>query len=737
MTVLNSRIGRWLIFRTVVFSSLIALILTGAELFQDYRQQRDDLERSIEAMQAFLEPMAASVWAFNANQVQLTLATVLRMPNIEQATVATADGEDQWSVGITHSSKTIIREYPLLHKIKGTEQQIGTFIVVGGLDHTINRISMKALAILVGNGIKTFTVSVFMLVICFKQITLPLANVSRAIRSSQEGGAEGFPETHRNDEIGDLARSAELSHRYSIEIRRLEAEKAAQAVIRDSEASLRLVIDSLPIPLVISRLLDETIVFANRYACEIFCGDEWSPIGLPARNFWAHPDDRGRLLEQSRSLGVTRGFDALLHRHDGSEFVAVLSAAIIRYGGVPALLTSVTDITEHAATEMGLRQSEQRFRLAMEMSATVAFTMDRELTYTWAHSLQAGFDTKALIGRTVYDIFVRETADRLTALYRRVLETGGRIRQDVQVQRLAPPSSQVFDLIVEPLRDLTGEIIGLAAAATDITERKMTEERLILAKAEAEQAVLARSKFLASASHDIRQPVQSLLLLIGVLRSRANAPEVIEVVGVMESAIDGLNSLLSSILELSRLDAGVITPHLEALDIGSLLDRLSQEYGPLAQAKGLRLKAVPRTLYARTDAFLLERLVRNLIENAIRYTNDGAILLGVRRCGNRVRIDVVDTGIGISSDHLPHIFEEFYQVGNSARDRKLGLGLGLSIVGRLACLLGAELLVKSREGHGTGFTLLLPQRHTTVEQAAIVSVPEVESGRILTIESDA
>jgi len=234
-------------------------------------------------------------------------------------------------------------------------------------------------------------------------------------------------------------------------------------------------------------------------------------------------------------------------------------------------------------------------------------------------------------------------------------------------------------------------------------------EELARAKADADRASLAKSKFLAAASHDLRQPVQSLVLFLSVLKAHATTPVVEKAANAMENALEGLNALLSSILDISRIDAGVVAPQMQSVDIDGLVRRLCAEYAPLCDQKGLRLRCRSRLgLHARADAALLERIIRNLIENAICYTHRGGLLIGTRRRGDRLRIDVMDTGIGIPADKLPNIYEEFYQVANSARDARQGLGLGLSIVSRLAKLIGAEVLVRSNEGRGTCFSVLLP-----------------------------
>jgi signal transduction histidine kinase len=247
------------------------------------------------------------------------------------------------------------------------------------------------------------------------------------------------------------------------------------------------------------------------------------------------------------------------------------------------------------------------------------------------------------------------------------------------------------------------------------------------ARAKAERATLARSKFLATASHDLRQPVQSLMLLLEAMKPLAASGQLERIVGHMENALTGLGGLLNSLLDLSRLDAGVLVPQVKTVDLGELVERLGSEYAIAATDKDLRLRVFSRPWKVLTDASMLERAIRNLIENALRYTPRGGILLGLRRRGGAICLDVVDTGIGIPPGHEEHIFEEFYQVGNPGRDRAQGLGLGLSIVARICRLVGAKISVLSSEGHGTRFSVHLPPADDH---------PSAARGRILLIEDD-
>ena len=289
---------------------------------------------------------------------------------------------------------------------------------------------------------------------------------------------------------------------------------------------------------------------------------------------------------------------------------------------------------------------------------------------------------------------------------------------------------------------LSQDEIGIVASSfnemADVLQIRVTE--LAAARSEAEHADEAKSKFLAAASHDLRQPVQSLVLLMALIeRQIAANPEARSTLAMMQKALDGLNSLLTAILDVSRLDAGV-EAHPEPVDLAAMLRRLALEYQPSADKVGLVLRVAAPGLWASADPALLERAIRNLIDNAIRYTRTGGVLLGLRRRNGRrrVRIDVVDTGIGIPRERQADIFEEFVQISNPGRQLGLGLGLGLAIVARIAKLIGATIEVSSNVGRGSRFSLLLPVADATyaaTEEDA--SEFEDPGGRVLIIEDSA
>lgn len=259
------------------------------------------------------------------------------------------------------------------------------------------------------------------------------------------------------------------------------------------------------------------------------------------------------------------------------------------------------------------------------------------------------------------------------------------------------------------VRERTAELERANRALTaEVAQRVAVEAQLRAAKAEAEQASVAKSRFLAAASHDLRQPVQALFLFAEAIAHRLrNRPEA-AVMGDFRRSLDALKALLDSILDVSKLDAGVILPERQRFPVNDMLRRMASEYGVTAKAKGVELRVVPCSAEIDSDPALLGRVVQNLVHNAVRYTPSGRILVGCRRRPGGVRLEVHDTGMGIPEQHLSDIFDEFFQVGNQERDREKGLGLGLAIVRRLVRLLGHHLQVRSREGKGTMFSLELP-----------------------------
>jgi len=255
-------------------------------------------------------------------------------------------------------------------------------------------------------------------------------------------------------------------------------------------------------------------------------------------------------------------------------------------------------------------------------------------------------------------------------------------------------------------------------------ELRIREEEIAIALDTAEQANRAKSKFLATASHDLRQPLQALRLFTEALQDVAKEPESQRLAGQIGKSVNALVDMFDDLLDVSRLDAGIIQPRWQHFELFDLFDRLYVDFEPLAKAKGLALE-LPYSnekgvngpqcdAIVYSDPFLLERMMRNLVSNAIRYTDKGMVEVKCRCLPDQVEISVHDTGIGIRDEVLPHIFEEYYQVDNPHRDRRKGLGLGLAIVRRVEELLGYKVEVESTPEQGSTFRFSLKKGDASV-----------------------
>ncbi len=275
-----------------------------------------------------------------------------------------------------------------------------------------------------------------------------------------------------------------------------------------------------------------------------------------------------------------------------------------------------------------------------------------------------------------------------------------------------------LELRASPVRDEAGHLVSLIAIVRDITAHKTTQAALAEAQREAERANIAKSKFLAAASHDLRQPVQALMLLMDTLAERTSDPITRGLLGTMDRALGALKSLLDGLLDVSRLEAGAITPTLRPFPVAELLDRCAANSQPVADQKGLSFRIRPCTAAIVSDPMLLGRVLQNLVENALRYTERGGVLIGCRRRGDHLRIEVWDTGIGIPADQQDDIFEEFVQIGNVSRNRDQGLGLGLAVVRRLSIMLGHRVTLRSAPGRGSMFAVEVPLANPVANPAA-------------------
>ena len=243
-------------------------------------------------------------------------------------------------------------------------------------------------------------------------------------------------------------------------------------------------------------------------------------------------------------------------------------------------------------------------------------------------------------------------------------------------------------------------------------------------------ANVAKSRFLAAASYDLRQPLQTLALLQGLLSKMVEGDEAKKLVTRLDQTLGAISGMLNTLLDLNQIEAGTVRTETVSFPINDLLSRMRDEFGYHAQAKGLVMRVVPCSQFIHSDPHLLEQMVRNLLSNALKYTEQGKVLLGCRRHGDVLNIEVGDTGIGIPTGELHAIFEEYHQIDNDARERSRGLGLGLSIVQRLGNMLGHRISVRSLPGSGSLFRVEVKLAPGEVSSDQLHLSREIEEARL-------
>ncbi|MDP3340497.1 chemotaxis protein CheB [Frigidibacter sp.] len=307
------------------------------------------------------------------------------------------------------------------------------------------------------------------------------------------------------------------------------------------------------------------------------------------------------------------------------------------------------------------------------------------------------------IGRPLADLAALSTDENLAADAAAVLHSSEPVEREISGAK-----DVWFLRRIQPYRTDDGHVEGVVITFIDITERKRTHAALVAAKRQADRATTAKSRFLAAASHDLRQPLQSLALLHGLMARGRHTVEAARLAALLDRTLESMTDMLDSLLDVNRIESGIVRPQVVSIAIAPLLQRLADEFAPLCAMKGLRLRLVPSSAWVATDPQLLEQILRNLLSNALKYTVKGGILIGCRRQRDHVTVQICDTGIGVPEQDRGAIFDAYHQGEASAHLPRQGLGLGLSIVQQLAKLLHHPLGLKSTVGKGSAFMITLP-----------------------------
>ena len=341
------------------------------------------------------------------------------------------------------------------------------------------------------------------------------------------------------------------------------------------------------------------------------------------------------------------------------------------------------------------------------------------------------------VGRPLADLAALTKDDQLTDEANAVLKTSERIEREV-----AGKDEQWFLRRIQPYRDDRGQVAGAVITYVDITERKRTNAALLDATRDAKRANRAKSRFLAAASHDLRQPLQAITLLNDLIARNKRPSEVARLTSLLDGTLKSMTELLDSLLDVTRIESGIIQPHMQPVAISPIIQRLTEEFRPQCELKGLKLRSVPSNAWVKSDPQLLEQILRNLLSNAMKYTHSGGILLGCLRKGPGLSIRVYDSGIGFAESESKSIFDAYYQVDGTASTSRSGLGLGLSIVQRLAQLMKHPVTAHSTPGRGSVFMISLPIAEELPglmsDQTRLqdLKTPPRQTGTILLVENE-
>jgi len=435
-------------------------------------------------------------------------------------------------------------------------------------------------------------------------------------------------------------------------------------------------------------------------------------IGRPLADLASRSDDKDLLIDAASVLATLAPLSREIESDKGTWYTRRVLPYRAHDDRIEGVVITFADISE-------LKLAEREIEVALAYSNSIIETvrqplvvLDDELRIVSASSVfydTFGARREDAVGRPIgavgafhfNDPGLRTFLDRIRAAEANI--------EDYEIEFDLPPLPGRRSLLMSA-REIVGSPAGrrILVMIDDITERKRLSDVLELAKLQAEQANLGKSRFLAAASHDLRQPLQTLSLLRGILTKSVKDEDALTLIRKLDEPLQVMTGMLDTLLDINQLEAGIVNTEVAVFPIDTLFDHLRTEFEYHATAKNLEWSVVASSLYVRSDPRLLEQMIRNLLSNSVKYTSRGKILLGCRRRGDKLRIEVWDTGAGIPSEHLQAIFEEFHQVDNAARERSLGLGLGLAIVQRIGSMLGHAIDVRSRPGKGSVFAVEVP-----------------------------
>ena len=519
-----------------------------------------------------------------------------------------------------------------------------------------------------------------------------------------------------------------------------------EAALKDSEQRYRTLVEWTPEPIIVHRRAN--ILYVNPSAQKMFGASSVSELIGTSLLVRIHPDFyqvavalmNGFAESDSDSPMVEQKFLRL----DGTVIDVEIQGMAISYQGELARQASLRDVTERKRVEAALKDSEHRYRTLVEWTPEpLVVHRDRKILYVnpAAVALFGAGSAQALVGESILERIspesLPEALARETYFNEHGFVPGGE-------QRFCKIDGTPIDVEVQSSSISYDGAPAVYLAVRDITAAKAIEATLKAARLKAENASQAKSRFLASASHDLRQPAHALGMFVARLAELPHDSQTRHLVDSMDASVRAMQDMLDGLFDISRLDSDQTQIRRVAFPIEGTLRQLRSSLSSAASEKGLRLRIRPSKAWIESDPALLQPILLNLVSNAIRYTQQGSILVACRPTldGTQLRIEVRDSGVGIAPEHHEEIFQEFFQVDNPQRDRNKGLGVGLSIVDRACRLLEHPHAIRSAPGCGSCFTVtlpLVPARAGGAYEESNESAPQTSFNglRVLLIEDDA
>lgn len=515
------------------------------------------------------------------------------------------------------------------------------------------------------------------------------------------------------------------------------------------------------------------------------------------RSYWAysHLDvpPPGTSIADLKAMAINSGLVVEEHVNESSEGAVFLlsngrwvqmTERSTREGGLVVLYSDITDVknSEMARRIKALEESERWIRVVTDHVPALIAYVGADMTVQFCNKVYEawyGRNGESPLGKHLENIHQPELYQRLMPHMQAVLrgnsvnfefeetnDTGETrymlrayvpnvddheevigffvlIRDITDRRKTALALEQAYDNLERRVKERTAALTGLnSQLRQEISERAAVEARLRDAKMDAERANLSKTKFLAAVSHDLLQPLNAARLFTSSLLEHSFGPKAEGLVRSVSTSLDDVENLLGTLVDISKLDAGVIKPDIMAFDLRDLLNNIAREFRQMALAEGLTLDFVPSSAIVESDSQLLARILRNFLTNAIRYTGTGRILLGCRRHREHVLLQVWDTGPGIPEDKLTEIFQEFKRIRPAGSQPDKGLGLGLAIVDKISRMLGHEVTVSSIQGKGSVFSVkvpvgqLLPKRPTADDDRVVSNHGGLGGARIWVIDND-